>query len=85
MACHSIELVFNSSDAPILVFVHGGYWQELSREVSRYPAEPLHKSRVKTIVVGYDLCPAATLAEIINQVQNAARFVFEYAEKMGSR
>ncbi|XP_045510503.1 kynurenine formamidase isoform X1 [Colias croceus] len=72
-------------DAPILVFVHGGYWQELSREVSRYPALPLYRSRIKTIVVGYDLCPAATLPEIVNQIEKAAKFVFEYAEKMGSR
>lgn len=72
-------------DAPILVYVHGGYWQELSRELSRYPALPLHRSKVKTVVVGYDLCPVATLAEIVNQIRNAARFVFEYAEKMGSR
>ncbi|KAM3966568.1 kynurenine formamidase [Aphomia sociella] len=72
-------------DAPILVYVHGGYWQELSREISRYPALPLYRSKIKTIVVGYDLCPTATLAEIINQIQKAARFVFEYAEKMKSR
>ncbi|CAH4017108.1 kynurenine formamidase isoform X1 [Pieris brassicae] len=72
-------------DAPILVFIHGGYWQELSREISRYPALPLYNSRIKTIVVGYDLCPAATLPEIIHQIQKAAKFVFEYAEKMGSR
>ncbi|VVC89575.1 unnamed protein product [Leptidea sinapis] len=72
-------------DAPIMVFVHGGYWQEMSRESSRYPALPLYRSRIKTIVVGYDLCPAATLPEIVSQVQKAAKFVFEYAEKMGSR
>ncbi|CAK1548357.1 unnamed protein product [Leptosia nina] len=72
-------------DSPIMVFVHGGYWQELSREVSRYPALPLYRSRIKSIVVGYDLCPAATLPEIIHQIQKAAKFVFEYAEKMGSR
>ncbi|KAI5642482.1 alpha/beta hydrolase fold domain-containing protein [Phthorimaea operculella] len=72
-------------DSPILVFIHGGYWQELSREISRYPAGPLHRARVKTIVVGYDLCPVATLPEILMQIQNAARFVFEYAEKMNSR
>ncbi|CAH2100146.1 unnamed protein product [Euphydryas editha] len=72
-------------DSPILVYIHGGYWQELSREISRYPAQPLHKSRIKTIVIGYDLCPVATLPEIVNQILNAAKFVFEYAEKMGSR
>ncbi|XP_048005576.1 kynurenine formamidase [Leguminivora glycinivorella] len=73
------------NDSPILVYVHGGYWQELNREISRYPAGPLHRARVKTMVVGYDLCPASTLPEIVQQIQNAARFVFEYADKMGSR
>ncbi|GBP79291.1 Kynurenine formamidase [Eumeta japonica] len=73
------------NDSPILVYVHGGYWQELSREVSRYPAKPLRAARVKTVVVGYDLCPTATLPEIVGQIQNAAKFVFEYAEKMGSK
>lgn len=67
------------------MFIHGGYWQELSRETSRYPALPLHQSRIKTIVVGYDLCPAVTLPEIVDQILNAARFAFEYAEKMNSR
>ncbi|XP_063634744.1 kynurenine formamidase isoform X1 [Cydia splendana] len=73
------------NDSPILVYVHGGYWQELNREISRYPAGPLYRARVKTVVVGYDLCPSATLPEIVQQIQNAARFVFEYADKMGSR
>ncbi|CAH0747539.1 unnamed protein product [Diatraea saccharalis] len=96
---HKIEIEYGSTpgqkldifgtdlpkDAPILVFIHGGYWQELSRDLSRYPALPLYRCKVKTIVVGYDLCPLATLAEIIHQIQNAARFVFEYAENMGSR
>ncbi|XP_073941700.1 kynurenine formamidase isoform X2 [Choristoneura fumiferana] len=73
------------NDAPILVFVHGGFWQELNREISRYPVQPLHRCRVKTVVVGYDLCPNATLPEIVNQIQNAAKFVFEYAEKLNAR
>lgn len=72
-------------DAPILAYVHGGYWQELSREISRYPARPLHDARIKTVVIGYDLCPTVSLSEIVEQIKNAAKFVFEYAEKMGSR
>ncbi|CAG5042112.1 unnamed protein product [Parnassius apollo] len=72
-------------DSPILVYVHGGFWQTLSREISRYPALPLYRSQIKTIVVGYDLSPFVTLPEIVRQIENAAKFVFEYAEKMGSR
>ncbi|CAK1599596.1 unnamed protein product [Parnassius mnemosyne] len=73
------------TDSPILVYVHGGFWQELSRAISRYPVLPLYRSRIKIIVVGYDLCSSFTLPEIVHQIENAARFVFEYAEKMGSR
>lgn len=57
----------------------------MNREISRYPVQPLYRFRVKTIIVGYDLCPNATLPEIVNQIQNAAKFVFEYAEKMNAR
>lgn len=72
-------------DSPILVFIHGGYWQHLSREISRYPATPLYKRKIKMIVLGYDLCPNTTLPEIVDGIFKAAKFVFEYAEKMGSR
>lgn len=73
------------NESPILVFIHGGYWPDVSREISRYPAKSLYPAGVKTIIVGYDLCPAVTLAEVVNQIQNAARYIFEYAEKMNSR
>lgn len=73
------------NDAPIMVYIHGGYWQLLSREITRYPALSLYKAKVKTIVVGYDLCPVVTLPEIVSQILHAAKFAFEYAEKMGSK
>merc|ERR1711988_933232 len=28
------------NDAPILVYIHGGYWQALSRNLSAYPVKP---------------------------------------------
>ncbi|KAJ0181054.1 hypothetical protein K1T71_003139 [Dendrolimus kikuchii] len=73
------------NDAIIFVWIHGGYWQAMSRSVSRYPALSLHPEKIKTIVVGYDLCPNASLPDIVDQVQNAAKYILEYAEKMGSR
>lgn len=73
------------NDARIFVYVHGGYWQELSREISRYPVKPFYRGGIKTIIIGYDLCPTVTLGEIIKEIQNAAKYVFEYAEKMNSR
>ncbi|XP_030035597.2 kynurenine formamidase isoform X1 [Manduca sexta] len=72
-------------DAPIFVYIHGGFWQMLSRNISRYAAEPLHHAGIKTIVVGYDLCPTVGLQQIVSEVENAAKYVFQYAENMRSR
>ena len=46
-----------STDAPILVYIHGGYWQELSRDQSAYCVVPQYQSGIRVIVVGYDLAP----------------------------
>jgi acetyl esterase/lipase len=46
-----------SADAPMLVYVHGGYWQELSRDISAYCVVPQYKSGIRVSIVGYDLAP----------------------------
>lgn len=74
-----------SNDAPIFAWIHGGYWQASSRPQSRFPALSLYPAKIKTIIIGYDLCPNVTLPEIVNQIQKCAIYIFEYAEKMGSR
>ncbi|XP_069998581.1 kynurenine formamidase [Penaeus vannamei] len=44
-------------DSPIMVYVHGGYWQELSKDLSAYPVAPLYKAGILSVIVGYDLAP----------------------------
>jgi len=72
-------------DAPIFIYIHGGYWQELSRDLSSYVVKPLHKNGFKVIIVGYTLCPKVTLAQIVDQIQNAFLKSIEYAQSKGSR
>ncbi|XP_072936280.1 kynurenine formamidase-like isoform X2 [Epargyreus clarus] len=72
-------------DAAILVYFHGGYWKEMSKDVARFPAISLHRAEVKTIVIGYDHHRKVTLWDIVDQAENAISFALNYAEKMGSR
>jgi arylformamidase len=46
-----------SADVPILVYIHGGYWQELNRDMSAYCVMPQYQSGIRVIIVGYDLAP----------------------------
>lgn len=39
------------------VYVHGGYWQELNKDISAYCVEPLINAGIRVIVPGYDLVP----------------------------
>lgn len=83
LLCHLIILLL--PDAPIHVFIHGGYWQELDKTISAYIVRPLVENGIKVIVVDYDLCPGITLSQLVEQVQRAGRFIVEYATKLGSK
>lgn len=75
----------NVSDAPIHVFIHGGYWQELDKTVSAYTVRPLVQHGIKVIVLDYDLCPHITLAQLVDQIQRAGEFIVNYASQLGSK
>ena len=58
-------------NAPILVFLHGGYWRLLSaREFSFVASGPV-AAGVTVAIVNYALCPAVTLDEIVRQTRAA--------------
>ncbi|XP_043264343.1 kynurenine formamidase [Colletes gigas] len=58
-------------DAPILIFIHGGYWQEGSKEVASFAAPVFVPNGIKVITVGYDLCPQVRFKDIISQIKVA--------------
>ncbi|NXP09468.1 KFA formamidase, partial [Thinocorus orbignyianus] len=42
---------------PVLVYIHGGYWQCLSKDESGFAAPPLVSQGVALVAVGYDIAP----------------------------
>ncbi|HEY3795543.1 MAG TPA: alpha/beta hydrolase [Bradyrhizobium sp.] len=72
-ARHTIDLFAGSSDGPIVVFIHGGYWQALDGSFFSHCARGLNAHGISVAVPSYDLCPAVTVDEIIRQMRMAAR------------
>lgn len=72
------------SDAPIFVYIHGGYWQMLSLADSSFMANTFTKAGAVVVAVGYDLAPKATMDEIVTQVKRAVVSVMKYAKKRNS-
>ena len=70
-------------NAPILVFIHGGYWYRFSSKDFSFVAEGPVSSGVTTILIDYALCPAVTLDEIVRQSRAAVAWVYSNAEDIG--
>ena len=57
--------------APLAMFIHGGWWRSLEpASFSQMAAGPNGRG-VSVAVVGYDLCPVVSIADIIEQMRAA--------------
>jgi arylformamidase len=58
-------------NAPLLVFIHGGWWQRNSKEVFSCMAEGPMAGGMDVAVVGYTLAPDARLTQIAGEIASA--------------
>jgi len=63
--------------APIVLFIHGGYWRAFDPGSSSHMARGLNGRGIAVAVVGYDLCPIVTIADIIEQIRRACIFLWQ--------
>jgi arylformamidase len=69
--------------AGLLVYFHGGYWQELSTAASAFLAPAWHTAGYAHAVVGYTLAPAARLPEIVAECRAALTWLRAHADALG--
>ena len=69
--------------APVLIFIHGGYWSSFSSKEFSFVAEGPVSAGVATVVINYALCPAVSVGEIVRQSRAAAAWVHANAESFG--
>ena len=61
------------NEGPIVVFIHGGYWQALDGSFFSHLAGGLNAHGVSVAIPSYDLCPAVTVDDIIQEMRVASR------------
>ena len=78
-----LDLYPAGENAPVLVYVHGGFWcLRTSKEFGFVARGPVSRG-VATVVTNYDLCPRVTMDEIVRQTRAALAWTYKYAASFG--
>jgi arylformamidase len=69
--------------APVLVYLHGGYWRSRTSKEFGFVARGPASHGVATAVVNYALCPIVTIEEIVRQTRAVLAWTFKNAASFG--
>ena len=72
-ARNRIDFFSGDGTGPIVMFIHGGYWQALDGSFFSHLACGLNAHGIDVAIPSYDLCPTVAVADIIGQMRNAVR------------
>ena len=65
------------TNAPLAIFIHGGWWRSLEPSMFSQMARGPNGRGISVAVVGYDLCPNVTVADIIEQMRRMCAFLLQ--------
>ena len=71
------------ANAPVFVFIHGGYWRALSSKEFSGVALGLQARGITTVVINYALCPRVTIDEIVRQTRAALAWTLRNIQHHG--
>jgi acetyl esterase/lipase len=78
-----IDYFAGAPGAPLLVFIHGGYWQMRAKETFSFVAAGPLAHGIHVALIGYTLAPAATLAGIVAETRAAIAWLAARAGDFG--
>lgn len=82
------KMVVEQGGAPVLVFLHGGYWRSLDKKDFSFVAPPFTQAGACVVVPNYALCPGApgqpvTIPDIVLQSVKALVWVYRHIAQYG--
>ncbi|NMM06093.1 alpha/beta hydrolase [Polaromonas sp.] len=69
--------------APVLVFIHGGYWRSLDKADHSFVAPAFTAAGACVVIPNYDLCPAVTIPDIVLQMVRALAWTYRNVARFG--
>lgn len=72
-----------AQNGPLLVFVHGGYWQGGDKADVGFIAKPYIEAGINVAVVNYSLAPQAKIEDMVAEVRNSLVWLASQAVQLG--
>jgi arylformamidase len=69
--------------APLLVFIHGGYWRSLDKSDFSWLAPPFVQHGVALSLLNYGLAPATPIEDIVRQQVRALAWLYRNGDRLG--
>ena len=63
--------LIDGAPVPLIVFVHGGYWQELSKKESLFLGKQILDEGYAFAAIDYSLCPSVKIEQIVDECRMA--------------
>ncbi|MFP6710463.1 MAG: alpha/beta hydrolase [Rhodospirillales bacterium] len=73
----------DKTDAPLFVFIHGGYWRMLSKNESSFMAPNLVSQGVAVAAINYTLVPDADIDQIVAECRRSIAWLYNNASAHG--
>ncbi len=70
-------------DGPVLMFIHGGYWQNRAKELFAFVAEGPLAWGINVALIGYTLAPQKRLDGIVAEIHAAASWLAQSIPMLG--
>jgi arylformamidase len=72
-----------SRNAPLLAFIHGGYWQDLSKNESLFAAPDCVANGIAFAAINHTLAPKANVEKIVDQCRRAVAWIHKQGDALG--
>ncbi len=70
--------------APLMVFIHGGYWRALDKSVFSFLAPAFTRAGIAVAVINYRLLPLVPLEDLVRDVVASITWLYQHAGHYGA-
>ena len=70
-----------TAEAPLVVYIHGGYWQRGDRKGQSFIAKALNARGVDVAMPSYSLAPAVSVDAIVGDIRQCLKALFQRTKK----